>query len=40
MRSMRRRVESWDVHRWATSFLGALDDASRRTGEPAGVAPR
>jgi alpha,alpha-trehalose-phosphate synthase [UDP-forming] len=35
MRSLRRRVESWDVHRWAASFLAALEEASGHGGRPA-----
>jgi trehalose 6-phosphate synthase/phosphatase len=27
MRSLRARVRSYDVHAWADSFLGALDEA-------------
>jgi len=35
MRGLRRRVLSWDVHRWVRSFLDALAEASRRQAAPA-----
>ncbi len=37
MEALRRRVLSYDVDRWATSFLGALDQASAQS-HPASVA--
>jgi trehalose 6-phosphate synthase/phosphatase len=37
MRALRRRVLSFDVHRWAETFLRALDDAGEKS-RPAGVA--